>query len=48
MAALLEPVFAGIVVALFNKYILGKFDALAVCSTACVRKHDDRRLLALP
>ena len=41
MPTILEPILAGIAVALFNKYILGKFDPLAACGAACVKKDDD-------
>ena len=33
MACILEPIAAGIVVAIFNKYILNKFDPLGWCCT---------------
>ncbi len=42
MASFIEPIFAEIVVALFNKYIVGKFDPLAARSTACAPKDDDK------
>ncbi len=38
---LIEPIFTGIVVAIFNKYLLGKFDQLAAGSTACAQNDDD-------
>ena len=41
MPTILEPIAAGILVALFNKYILGRLDPLAACSTLCTKKTDD-------
>jgi hypothetical protein len=36
-----EPISAGIAVAIFNKYILNKFDFLALCYAACCEKEEE-------
>ncbi len=42
MPTICEPVLAGIVVALFNKYILGRIDSFfATCGGASFKKDDD-------
>ncbi len=41
MTAIIEPIFAGVVVALFNRYILCKIDPFASCSAPCVKADDD-------
>ena len=41
MTSLLEPVAAGIVVAIFNKYIINKIDPLGWCYTNCCEKEED-------
>ena len=41
MASMFEPISAGIAVAIFNKYILNKFDPLADCYAACCQKEDE-------
>ncbi len=43
MPTILEPICSGIVVALFNKYILGTFDPPAACSTACAKEDDGKK-----
>ncbi len=44
MTTILEPIWAGIVVALFNRYVLGTLDPLAACNAACAKEdHDDER-----
>ncbi len=42
MPSILEPIAAGVAVAIFNKYILSKFDPLALCYTACSHKEEKR------
>jgi hypothetical protein len=41
MPSILEPIAAGVAVAIFNKYILSKFDPLATCYTACCHKEEE-------
>ena len=41
MTSLLEPVAAGIAVAIFNKYILNKIDPLGWCYTHCCEKEEE-------
>ena len=41
MTTILEPIAAGVVVALFNKYILGKLDPFAACVAACAKPEED-------
>ena len=44
MTSILEPIFAGVVVAFFNRYVLGKFDPFAACTAACGKKNEDDRV----
>ena len=41
MTTLFEPIAAGLVVALFNKYVLGTLDPFAACYNVCCKKDDD-------
>ncbi len=41
MTSLLEPVAAGIAVAIFNKYIINKLDPLGWCYNHCYEKEDE-------
>ena len=41
MTTIIEPIFAGVVVAFFNRYVLGKFDPFAACNAACGKKDED-------
>lgn len=41
MPSIFEPIAAGVAVAIFNKYILNKFDPLATCYTACCHKEEE-------
>ncbi len=41
MTTVFEPIAAGLVVALFNKYVLGKLDQFAACCNVCCKKDDD-------
>ena len=41
MTSLLEPVAAGIVVAIFNKYILNKLDPLGWCYSNCCEQEEE-------
>ena len=41
MTSLLEPVAAGIAVAIFNKYILNKLDPLGWCYYHCCEQEEE-------
>ena len=41
MTSLLEPVAAGIVVAIFNKYIINKLDPFGWCYNHCCEKEEE-------
>jgi hypothetical protein len=41
MPSIFEPVAAGIAVAIFNKYVLNKFDPLGWCYAHCCEKEND-------
>ena len=41
MTTITEPIFAGVVVAFFNRYVLRKFDPFAACAAACGKKDED-------
>ena len=41
MPTILEPIAAGVIVAVFNKYILSKLDPLGFCYATCCQKEDD-------
>ena len=41
MTSLLEPVAAGIVVAIFNKYILNKLDPFCWCYNHCCEQEEE-------
>ena len=41
MTSLLEPVAAGIAVAIFNKYILNKIDPFVWCYAQCCEKEEE-------
>ena len=41
MPSILEPIAAGIAVAIFNKYILNKLDPLVCCYQHCCEKEDE-------
>ncbi len=41
MTTILEPIWSGIVVALFYKNRLGRLDPLAACNTAWAKEDDD-------
>ncbi len=41
MTSLFEPVAAGIVIAIFNKYIINKIDPMGWCYAHCCEKEED-------
>ena len=41
MTSLLEPVAAGIAVAIFNKYIINKLDPFGWCYNHCCEKEEE-------
>ena len=41
MPSIFEPVTAGIAVAIFNKYVLNKFDPLGWCYAHCCEKENN-------
>ena len=41
MPSILEPIAAGIAVAIFNKYILNKLDPLCWCYQHCCEKDEE-------
>ncbi len=41
MTSLLEPVAAGIAVAIFNKYIINKLDPFGWCYAHCCEKEEE-------
>ena len=41
MPSILEPIAAGIAVAMFNKYILNKLDPLGWCYQHCCEKEEE-------
>ena len=41
MTSLLEPVAAGIAVAIFNKYIINKLDPFGWCDNHCCEKEEE-------
>lgn len=41
MPSILEPIAAGIAVAIFNKHILNKLDPLGCCYQHCCEKEDE-------
>ena len=41
MPSILEPIGAGIAVAIFNKYILSRFDPFAYCRQVCCKEEEE-------